>query len=54
MNYQQINADTIDRWVAEGWEWGKPTSHEAFLAAKEGVWDMLLTPTKPVPKNWFG
>lgn len=54
MNYQQINADTIDRWVEEGWEWGKPTSHEAFLAAKEGVWDMLLTPTKPVPKNWFG
>ncbi|MBQ2976847.1 MAG: class I SAM-dependent methyltransferase [Clostridia bacterium] len=54
MNYQQINADTIDRWVAEGWEWGKSTSHEAFLAAKEGVWDMLLTPTKPVPKNWFG
>ena len=33
---------------------GQPTSHEAFLAAKEGVWDMLLTPTKPVPKNWFG
>lgn len=54
MNYQQINAETIDRWVEEGWEWGKPTSHEAFLAAKEGVWDMLLTPTKPVPKNWFG
>lgn len=54
MNYQQINAEAIDRWVEEGWEWGKPTSHEAFLAAKEGVWDMLLTPTKPVPKNWFG
>ena len=54
MNYQQINAEAIDRWMEEGWEWGKPTSHEAFLAAKEGVWDMLLTPTKPVPKNWFG
>lgn len=54
MNYQQINAEAIDRWVEEGWEWGKPTSHEAFLAAKEGVWDMLLTPTKPVPKNWLG
>ena len=54
MNYQQINADTIDRWVEEGWEWGKPISHEDYLAAKEGVWDMLLTPIKPVPKNWFG
>ena len=54
MNYQQINADTIDRWVREGWEWGKPISHEACLAAKNGDWDMLLTPTKPVPKAWFG
>ena len=25
-----INAETIDRWVDEGWEWGKPISHEAF------------------------
>ncbi len=54
MNYQQINAEAIDRWVEEGWEWGKPISHEDYLAAKEGVWDMLLTPIKPVPKNWFG
>ena len=22
--YQDINAETIDRWVSEGWEWGKP------------------------------
>lgn len=54
MNYQQINAETIDRWVEEGWEWGKPTSHEAFLAAKKGEWNLQLTPTKPVPKSWFG
>lgn len=23
-NYQDINAETIDRWIEEGWEWGKP------------------------------
>lgn len=54
MSYQQINADTIDRWVKDGWEWGKPISHEDYLAAKNGDWNMLLTPTKPVPKDWFG
>ena len=54
MNYQDINASTIDRWVEEGWEWGKPISHETYLAAVRGQWDVLLTPTKPVPHAWFG
>ena len=54
MNYQDINASTIDRWVEEGWEWGKPISHETYLAAVQGHWDVLLTPTKPVPHAWFG
>lgn len=52
--YQQLNSETIDRWVADGWEWGKPVSHEVYLAACEGNWDVLLTPTKPVPHAWFG
>ena len=54
MNYQDINAQTIDRWVAEGWEWGVPISHETYLNAKAGIWDVVLTPTKPVPHGWFG
>ena len=52
--YQQLNSETIDRWVADGWEWGKPVSHEVYQAACEGNWDVLLTPTKPVPHDWFG
>ena len=54
LQYQDINAATIDRWIEEGWEWGKPITHEAYLKAKEGEWDVLLTPTKPVPHEWFG
>mgnify|MGYP003310576334 CR=1 FL=1 len=54
MNYQDINAQTIDRWVREGWEWGRPIDHETYLAARAGRWDVLLTPTKPVPHAWFG
>jgi len=54
MNYQDINAKTVDSWVKNGWEWGKPVSHEAFENAKNGNWNVLLTPTKFVPHEWFG
>lgn len=53
MNYADINASTIDRWVDEGWEWGKPISHEEYAEALTGTWQMLLTPLKPVPAKWF-
>ena len=53
MNYQDINAKTVDGWVEEGWEWGKPISREEFAAAKQGDWRMLLTPCRPVPKEWY-
>ena len=52
-SYQDVNAKTIDRWVENGWEWGQPITHEQFLAAKNGDWSIVLTPTKPVPREWF-
>ena len=54
MQYQEINAQTIDSWVREGWEWGIPIGHDAYEAAKAGKWDVKLTPTKYVPHAWFG
>ena len=54
MKYQDINAKTIDRWIEEGWEWGIPISHETYEKALNGEWDVVLTPTKPVPHEWFG
>ena len=54
MDYTDINSKTIDKWIdEENWEWGKPITHETFLEAKNGKWNMLLTPTKYVPKEWF-
>lgn len=53
MKYTEINAKTIDRWVDEGWEWGVPISHGQFSDALKDKWSMVLTPTKPVPKEWF-
>ena len=52
--YQDINARTIDRWIAEGWEWGKPIDHATYEKARSGDWDVLLTPQRPVPHEWFG
>ena len=54
MKYTLINSRTIDQWVENGWEWGRPISHETFEQARAGRWQMLLTPTKPVPREWFG
>ena len=54
MDYQDINAATISRWIENGWEWGKPISHEVYLDALAGKWDLHLTPTKKVPHEWLG
>jgi len=44
----------INKWVDEGREWGHPIRHEDFVKAREqDEWHVLLTPTKPVPREWF-
>lgn len=53
-SYQDINKETIDKWVEEGWEWAKSISHEEYNEAKNGNWNVLLTPTVPVPHEWIG
>ena len=53
IDYTGINSKTIDRMVENGWECGIPISHEDYINAKNGVWNVLLTLTKYVPKNWF-
>lgn len=53
-SYQEINAKVINGWCDGGWEWGTPMDHETFMKAKNGIWDVLLTPTRAVPHRWFG
>lgn len=52
-NYTQINAQTVDRWNEAGWEWSLPTTHQEYVQAQNGNWNVVLTPTKPVPHQWF-
>jgi SAM-dependent methyltransferase len=52
-NYTDINARTIDGWVKGGWTWGIPISHEDFMRARKGDWNVGMTGSKYVPKEWF-
>ena len=54
MGYQEINSETINGWCREGWEWGRPIPHESYERALRGDWEVFLTPTKAVPREWFG
>ncbi|MCL2840154.1 MAG: class I SAM-dependent methyltransferase [Defluviitaleaceae bacterium] len=52
-NYTEINAKVVDSWVEDGWIWGIPVSAEVCANARKGDWKVVLTPTIPVPSEWF-
>ena len=54
MDYQRLNAEIISSWCRDGWEWGRPITHETYIKATQGQWGVYLTPTKIVPHEWFG
>ena len=39
--------------VARGNRWTVPVDAAAVAAARRGEWNVVLTPTKPVPRDWF-
>lgn len=51
--YTDVNSGFFDKLVKSGWLWGTPISHEVYEAAKAGSFSVVLTPTKPVPSDWF-
>jgi SAM-dependent methyltransferase len=53
MNIREYNRHAWDRQVAKGNRWTLPVSPEAIAAARRGDWQVVLTPTKPVPRDWF-
>ena len=54
MDYVEINARAIDRWVENQWEWGQAISHEEYEEASNGKLNVKLTPGKFVPHQWLG
>ncbi|MFC1452178.1 class I SAM-dependent methyltransferase [Verrucomicrobiota bacterium] len=47
------NREAWNRQVDGGNPWTIPVSPQEVATAREGNWDIFLTPTKPVPKDWF-
>jgi SAM-dependent methyltransferase len=53
MDVRAHNRLAWDRQVEAGNPWTVPVAPEAIAAARKGEWSILLTPTKPVPRNWL-
>jgi hypothetical protein len=53
MDIRVYNRDAWDRQVAKGDRWTIPVGPEVIAAARRGEWQVVLTPTKPVPHDWF-
>lgn len=53
INVRLHNRLAWDHEVENGNQWTIPVSSEAISAARKGDWDIFLTPTRPVPKEWF-
>ena len=53
MDIRHYNRSAWDRLVDESNKWTIPVTPEDIAAARNGVWEMLLTPTRPVPREWF-
>lgn len=53
MDVRAYNRDAWDHQAAVGNRWTVPVGPQAIMAARRGEWDIVLTPTKPVPRDWF-
>lgn len=53
MDIRSYNRDAWDRRVRDRNRWTVAVGPEVIEAARRGEWSVVLTPTKPVPREWF-
>lgn len=53
MDIRDYNRTAWNREVARKNPWTIPVTTEQIASARQGIWSILLTPTKPVPTKWF-
>src|SRR5436190_21479426 len=53
MDILAYNREMWNAQVAKGNRWTCPVDAETIAAAKRNEWHVVLTPTKPVPREWF-
>jgi SAM-dependent methyltransferase len=54
IDVRAYNREAWNRQVEQANQWTIPVSGEVIAAARRGIWSIVLTPTKPVPRDWFG
>lgn len=54
MDPVKYNSEAWDSCAESGDEWTIPVGPDVIEAARRGNWSVRLTPTIPVPENWFG
>jgi SAM-dependent methyltransferase len=54
MNVLEYNSAAWDNEVERGVSWSIPVSPEEIDEARRGDWNVVLTPKKKVPREWFG
>ena len=50
----RYNREAWDQQVENGQRWTQPVKAEVIARARKGDWEIVLTPSRPIPKNWFG
>jgi SAM-dependent methyltransferase len=50
---RSYNSAAWDKAVERQSQWTIPVEPETIAAARRGEWQIVLTPTKPVPRTWF-
>ena len=53
MNVQEHNRAAWDKQVERENQWTIPVGSDVIAAARRGQWEIVLTPTKAVPREWF-
>ena len=54
MDIRNYNRTAWDKLVDKKNRWTIPVSSDEIVRARHGHWEIVLTPTKPVPREWFG
>jgi SAM-dependent methyltransferase len=54
MSYLEHNRKAWDRQAAQGSRWATPVGPESIRRAREGDPVLILTPNRPVPRDWLG
>ena len=53
MDILNHNREAWNKQVEEGNIWTQPVDSQKIQEARNGKWSVVLTPTKPVPSDWF-